>query len=173
MHDKKKRVGWWDKVKGACFSPFSHVSEMVLTLCRACRVSFIFVFHENPLQLYPSRCCNGWVQSCHLARHAYSLLPMYAKHPKQSVNNKDFKWQARSRVNDKGQLASMQPLSVKDKSHGVTTHMGTWPIYRSKTHNPPEPGFCSCLLPFCQQHSTVQLHDPLNIPLRCVGDDRN
>lgn len=135
-------------------------------------ISFISVFPENPLQLYPRSRYNGWVQTCHLARHPYSMLPMYAKHPKQSVNNKDFKWQARSGVNDKGQLASMQPLSVKDKSHGVTTHMGTWKIYGSRTHNPQEPGCCSCFLSFCQQPCTEQFHDPVIIPLRCVSDDR-
>lgn len=33
----------------------------------------------------------------------------------------------------------MQPVSVKDKWHGVKTHMGSWPIYGSRTHYSPEP----------------------------------
>lgn len=74
----------------------------------------------------------------------WSPLPWFTKHPKGSVNNKEFKWQARSRVNDKGQLASMQPVSVKDRSRGVTIHMGSGPIYGATTHNPLEPDESCC-----------------------------
>lgn len=33
----------------------------------------------------------------------------------------------------------MQPESVKDKWHEVTTHTGSWPISESRNHNSPEP----------------------------------
>lgn len=146
-----KRSMWVGEIKRNehAFSPFFHVSEMVLTLSRS-PVLLFFAFYENTLRLYLSSCSNSWAQTCHLAQDPCSMLPMYAKHPKQSVNNKDFKWQARSRVNDKGQLASMQPLSVKDKRHGVTTHMGTWPIYGSKTYNSSTTRMLLGFLSFCQ-----------------------
>lgn len=61
----------------------------------------------------------------------------------------------------------MQPVSVKDKWHGVTAHTGSWPIYRSRNHGSPKTSRAPLLCSFHSPSGCHVLRTSLMLLLAC------